>query len=48
MTKIVMSKEDVISEMEALMYNKPECDFEHIWNCAIDKCTEIIETSGEE
>ncbi|KKK53189.1 hypothetical protein LCGC14_3097280 [marine sediment metagenome] len=48
MTEMVMSKEDIIQEMEDLMYKEPKCDFEHIWNCTIDKCTEIIETGGKE
>ena len=47
MTKMIMSKEDITKEMDDLMYDKPTCDFEYIWNCAIDKAQEIIDTGGE-
>ena len=29
-------------EIDGLMYDKPKCDFEHIWNCAIDKASDVI------
>ena len=48
MTKMIISQEDIIKDMEDLMYSKPKCDFEHIWNCAIYACKEIIETGGKE
>lgn len=34
--------EAVQSEIEALIYEDPKCDFEHIWNTAIDKATECF------
>ena len=45
---MVMSKEDILKEMDDLMYKEPKCDFEHIWNCAIDTTKEIVETGGKE
>lgn len=48
MTEMIMSKEDILNEMSSLMYVEPKCDFEHAWNCAIDKAQEIIETGGKE
>lgn len=42
--------EAVKEEIEDLIYEKPKCDFEHIWNTAIDKATECFngfEDDGE-
>lgn len=36
------------SEIEGLIYKKPKCDFEHIWNCAIDKSLEVVESFKED
>jgi len=30
-----------------LMYEKPKCDFEHIWNSAIDTCCDVINSWKE-
>ena len=43
----MMSQEDIINEMEELMYKNPKCDFEHAWNCGIGTAKEIIETGAE-
>ena len=48
MARMVMSQEDILKEMEELMYSKPKCDFEHIWNSAIDKAMEIVETGAKD
>lgn len=32
----------VRQEIEDLMYEKPKCDFEHIWNTALDKADECF------
>jgi len=29
--------ETLRQEIEQLAYLKPRCDFEHAWNCALDK-----------
>jgi len=44
MTEMIMSQENILKEIGELMYKEPKCDFEHIWNCALDTAKEIIET----
>ena len=34
--------EAIQGEIERLIYEEPKCDFEHIWNTAIDKVTECF------
>lgn len=29
-------------ELDILIYKEPKCDFEHIWNVALDKVSECI------
>lgn len=35
-------KEEIIEEIEHLIYEKPKCDFEYIWNCALNSVFEIF------
>ena len=35
-------REQIRKEIEDLMYKNPKCDFEHIWNCALDKADEVF------
>ena len=32
------------NEITELIYTEPKCDFEHIWNSAIDKALEVIDS----
>lgn len=34
-------------EIESLVYNDPKCDFEHAWNCALDKAAECCDGYGD-
>jgi len=34
--------EAVRLEIDKLMYTPPKCDFEHAWNCALDKADECF------
>ncbi len=38
----------VRDEIEGLMYKNPKCDFEHIWNTALDKADECFNGFDEE
>lgn len=31
-------------EIERLIYHNPKCDFEHIWNQAINSCADVVRT----
>lgn len=35
-------------DMEGLIYQEPKCDFEHIWNSAVDSCKQILESYQED
>ena len=34
--------ENIGKEILDLMYKEPKCDFEHTWNCAIDKAHDCL------
>lgn len=34
--------EKIGDEILELMYKEPKCDFEHTWNCAIDKAHDCL------
>ena len=34
--------ENIDNEIEDLKYSKPKCDFEHIWNCALEKSQDCL------
>jgi len=38
-----ITAENIKKEIEFLMYDHPSNDFEHVWNCAIDKATECCD-----
>jgi len=40
--------DDLRNEVGDLVYGEPQCDFEHAWNCAIDKADECFNGWGEE
>lgn len=40
--------EAVKEEIKDLIYKSPRCDFEHIWNTAIDKAGECFNGFGDE
>ena len=37
---------NIKEEIERLVYEDPSCDFEHIWNTAIDKASECCDGYG--
>jgi len=47
--KITRKEFDAVrKEIEDLMYENPKTDFEHIWNCALDKADECFNGFEEE
>jgi hypothetical protein len=42
--KLKFVLEKLEEEVEGLMYKKPKCDFEHIWNQAVASCCDTIGT----
>lgn len=47
MKRKTINLESTVKELEELMYSKPKCDFEHTWNCALDKAIELVESFDE-
>ncbi len=39
---------NIQDEIGTLMYKEPKCDFEHIWNSAIDKAQDCCNGYGAE
>ncbi len=39
---------NIQEEIERLIYPNPNCDFEHTWNCAIEKAAECCNGFGAE
>ncbi|MEX1382621.1 hypothetical protein [Lutibacter sp.] len=36
------------NDLEGLIYKEPKCDFEHIWNSAIDSAKQVCESYQED
>lgn len=34
----------VEGQIDNLIYEEPKCDFEHTWNCAIEKANEVVQS----